>query len=428
MTAGISLLIVGAGPAAAQAANRTVRVSVSDSGGQGTESSQDPAISTDGRYVAFSSSASTLVPGDTNASSDVFVRDLRRGVTTRISVSSTGAQAEGSSSEAAISANGRFVAFLSTASNLAPGDSNGNYDVLVRDRWNGTTSLVTLSSSGAHGDSYSFGTPAISRDGRFVAFTSYATNLVPGDTNEEPDIFLRDRQTTRTIRVNVSDTGAQANRGSIAPAISANGRYITFASSASNLVPGDTNDGGDVFVRDLIIGDTRLASVSSTGVQGNGYTALHPDISADGRFVAYTSPATNLVPADTGLDFDVFLRDARTGTTSQVCLSTAGEQAQGGCWDPEISADGRYVTFQSEAANLVPGDTNGATDVFVRDRQAGTTTRVSVSASGAEGTGYAGMPSISGNGRRIAFTSGAADLVRGDTNDTGDVFVNTRRP
>jgi Tol biopolymer transport system component len=246
MAAGLGVA-VAAGPALA-AAPTTVRVSVSSSDTQANSRSMSPAISADGRYVAFESYASNLVAGDTNDRRDVFVGDRVTGTTERVSVSSSGTQANSRSMSPAISADGRYVAFNSDARNLVAGDTNRAQDVFVHNRSTGTTRRVSKSSSGTQANQRS-STGGISADGRYVAFESWASNLVAGDTNDRSDVFVRDRATGTTQRVSVSSAGTQANQGSWDPAVSADGRYVAFGSYASNLVAGDTNDVGDVFLR-----------------------------------------------------------------------------------------------------------------------------------------------------------------------------------
>jgi hypothetical protein len=232
----------------------TTRVSVSSVGGQGNDFSSGPALSADGRYVAFESTASNLVAGDTNGSGDVFVHDRQTGATTRVSVSSTGEQGNGNSFRAALSADGRYVAFESTASNLVAGDTNGTSDIFVHDRQTGATTRVSVSSAGEQGNNNSFRS-ALSANGRYVAFYSLASNLVAGDTNGRWDVFVHDRQTGVTRRVSVSSAGVQGNHDSMWPALSADGRYVAFDSVASNLVPGDTNETWDVFIRSNVFSD-----------------------------------------------------------------------------------------------------------------------------------------------------------------------------
>ncbi len=419
-----SLALLLAGPVSA-ATPSTERVSVSSSGEQGNQESWSPSISADGRFVAFMSFATDLVAGDTNGADDTFVRDRKRGTTELVSVSTAGEHGNGDAFPAygpSISADGRFVAFQSRASNLVAGDTNGTYDIFVRDRSAGTTERVSVSSGGVEGDHWSGG-PSITPDGRLVAFESLATSLVAGDANLTRDIFVRDRSSGTTELVSVSTAGEQANGDSGDPAISADGRFVAFTSGASNLVAGDTNGTWDIFVGDRKRGTTRRVSVSSAGRQVNG-RSWSPAISADGRFVAFFSSSSNLVAHDTNPGrYDVFVRDRRKGTTERVSVSSAGRQANSQSRDPSISADGRFVAYDSWASNLVPGDTNGTWDAFVRDRKRGTTRRVSVSSAGRQGDGDAGIPSISADGRIVAFWSRATNLVAHDTNQSADVFV-----
>ena len=404
------------------------RVSVDSAGNQANSFSLVPSISADGRFVAFSSDASNLVPGDTNNSSDIFVRDLSTNTTTRVSVDSAGNQGNGGSSVPSISADGRFVAFNSNATNLVPGDTNNRSDIFLRDLLTNTTTRVSVDSAGNQGNGgflLAVFIPSISADGRFVAFASFVPNLVPGDTNDSADIFVRDTLTNTTTRVSLDSAGNQGNGGSFGgssdPSISANGRFVAFASEASNLVPGDTNASDDIFLRDLSTNTTTRVSVSGASNPGNGDSS-NPSISADGRFVTFSSKASNLVPGDTNNKEDIFVRDLSTNTTTNISVSGAGNQGNGDSGFSSISADGRFVAFSSEASNLVPGDTNNKEDIFVRDLSTNTTIRVSISDAGNEGNGLSYIPSISADGRFVAFSSDAANLVPGDTNSR-DIFV-----
>ncbi|MFI2710429.1 hypothetical protein ACH495_09905 [Micromonospora sp. NPDC018662] len=390
---------------------------------QGNARSAASSSSSSGRYVSFESAATNLVPGDTNGVIDVFVRDRELHTTSLVSLSSAGAQGNGVSFGAATSGTGRYVAFISVASNLVPGDTNGVRDIFVRDRLTSTTSLVSVSTTGAQGNGEST-VPSISHDGRFVAFTSYATNLVAGDTNGVADLFVRDRLLGTTTRVSVSSAGVQGNgpSGFTSSMISGNGRYAIFYSAASNLVPGDTNGVADIFVRDLLLGVTSRVSVSSAGVQGNGDSS-GPAISVDGRFAAFSARASNLVPGDTNGVEDVFVRDLVTGVTRRVSVAAGGAQANAPSNQPALSGDGRRVAFVSVATNLVPGDTNGVEDVFLSEWPTGTTTRLSVSAEGAQANDRSNDPSIDYQGRFVPFTSYATNLVYGDTNGQLDVFA-----
>jgi Tol biopolymer transport system component len=402
----------------------TQRVSLSATGQQGMLDTYFPSITPDGRFVAFNSVAPNLVPGDTDYFDDVFVRDRQNGTLERVSVSSSGVQGNDNSSLCTISADGRYVAFMSVASNLVPGDTNGTWDIFVRDRLTNTTERVSITSSGSQANAFSYD-PSISADGRYVAFQSMAFNLVPGDTNGAFDVFVRDRQLGTTERVSVDSSGLQADGASYAPRISADGRYVSFESAATNLVSGDTNGTDDIFVRDLLSGTTERVSVSFHGTQGNGLS-YGPSISSDGRFVAFASLASNLVLGDTNNSRDVFVRDRSNGTTELVSVDSSGAQGDGDSDGASISADGRCVAFASTATNLVSGDTNGTSDVFLRDRQLGTTERVSVSSTGLEGNDYSYFPSTAGDGRFVAFNSRASNLVAGDTNGYSDDFVRDR--
>jgi Tol biopolymer transport system component len=423
VTAGATFVLVLAGPAVGQV---TSRVSVSSGGKQGLNASGSPSISADGHYVAFWSGAGNLVDGDTNACEDALVRDRWSGTTERVSVASTGTQGNHSSGLPSISADGRFVAFSSSATNLVNGDTNGEDDVFVHDRQSGTTERISVDSSGVEGNDFS-NYPSISADGRYVAFESDASNLVGGDTNGHSDIFVHDRQSATTERVNVDSVGTQANDPSSDPSISADGRFVAFASDASNLVGGDTNGSPDIFVHDRQSGTTERVSVDSVGTQAN-HISNAPSISGDARSVAFCSRATNLVGGDTNGTWDIFVHDRQSGSTERVTISSAGTQANEYSEAPSISADGRYVAFMSYADNLVGGDTNGVFDVFVHDRQSGATERASVATGGVQADGPSGFHglAISSSGRHVSFESYATNLVGGDTNGCDDVFLRGR--
>jgi Tol biopolymer transport system component len=432
----VVVTVLGMTVAAAGQPGITERISVSSSGEQGGDYRERcPSISADGRFVSFISAASNLVPGDANGFCDVFVRDRELGTTELVSLSSSGEQGNGDSAagwlrEVSISADGRFVSFPSAASNLVPGDANGFCDVFVRDRELGTTELVSLSSlgeqgNGDSGEAYSGGV-SISADGRFVAFCSSATNLVPGDTIRNSDIFVRDRLLALTELVSVSSSGKQVAEESEAPSISGDGRLVAFCSWANNLVPGDINAYGDVFVRDRLTGITERVSVSSEGIQGN-HESGYPSISADGRYVAFDSYAWNLVPGEVNDRVrDVFVRDRLTGTTELMSLSSGGEHGNEDSYRPSISADGRFVVFDSVANNLVAADDNYEWDAFLRDRMARTTELVSLSSCGEQGDDPSYSPCISADGRFVAFCSWADNLVADDTNGLLDAFVRDR--
>lgn len=406
-------------------AQSTVRISVSSSGAQGDAPSSQyitPSLSATGRYIAFQSYASTLVPGDTNGFPDCFVHDRQTGQTTRVSVSSAGAQALAGGVDPAITPDGRYVVFDSGSADLVVGDLNNQQDIFVHDRVTGQTSLVSLTYNGQQANN-GCNLSSISSDGRFVVFHSSATNLVANDTNSQPDVFVRDRLLGTTVRANVDSAGVQANNITEYPTISGDGRFVTFASAASNLVVADTNATWDIFVHDLVTGVTSRASVASGGAQGNGGSLYTSPISPDGRFVAFQSFASNLVAGDNNVQMDIFVHDRQTGVTTRESVSSAGVEGNSLSGLPEISADGRYVVFDSFANNLVANDNNARQDIFVRDRIAGVTTRESVSTAGTQSNDTSETPAISGNGRYIAFPSVATNLIAGDTNGCSDLFL-----
>ncbi|MBZ0320393.1 MAG: hypothetical protein K8L91_28530 [Anaerolineae bacterium] len=407
--------------------NAIHRVSVNHVGGQATGgNSFSGSISSNGRFVAFITIAS-LVPGDGDAQYDAYVYDRMTCAVQLVSVSTEGVKANNLASDPSISADGRYVAFVSDATNLVAGDSNAQSDVFVHDRQTGQTSRVSVGAGGTQATGGRSVDTSISADGRYVAFLSGATNLVAGDTNATEDIFVHDRQTGQTTRVSVATGGTQATSNSLDPVISADGRYVGFESFATNLVAGDTNGVKDVFLYDRNTAITTRVSVGTGGTQANGLSLVGFALSADGRFVAFSSNATNLITGDNNGNYHVYVLDRQTMTTTRVSVDSAGAQAVGFSRYPSISSDGRYVAFQSDAINLVSGDTNSRNDVFVHDRQTGQTTRISVAADGTQGTGDSVSPVFSADGRYVSFHANASNLVDGDSNGQYDVFVTPRQ-
>lgn len=405
--------------------------------------STSPSISGDGRYVAYSSASNTLVPGDINQQTDIFVYDRDTGSTERLTPG-----ANGRSAGPVISGDGQFVAFFSDASNLVAGDTNGDTrDVFVHDRNSGTTELITVGGNGLST------LPSISADGRLVSFSSIANNLVPGDTDGFRDIFVYDRNTQTLEQIteganessvdssisadggfvgfitsannlvtpnpnnrntavlydriaakfervpsNIEFERSSGNDGSTTPSVSDNGQFVAFASAASNLVDGDNNGSSDIFVYSR---ETPNNVLITPGANGDSF---NPSISADGRFVAFESAASNLVPGDTNGVTDIFIYDRATANTELITF--AGNENS---TNASISGDGRFVAFESLARNLAPGDNNGTTDVYVYDRETNTTQLLTPGANGASNA-----PSISRDGRFVAFSSIATNLLGGD--------------
>jgi Tol biopolymer transport system component len=362
---------------------------------EGSNRSDRATLSADGHFIVFDSLAPNLVTGDTNDYQDVFVRDRTTGVTTRIT------NGRGTSYAGAISADGRFVAFDSYASSLVPGDTNQSRDVFVYDQQTDTTTRITDGNDGSY-------VAGISADGRFVVLHSYADNLVPNDVNGYRDVFLYDRDTQTTNKITAG------NGASLAPAISADGAWISFYSGASNLVPGDRNRARDVFLYN------RETGVTTRVTDGNGASySSGAALSGDGRYFTFYSLASDLVSGDTNERTDVFLYDRVVGGLKRI---TNGNNHSG---DPAFSAGGQRLVFDSFASNLSPGDGNGQADVFLYDLAEGSIKRLT----GGAGASY--NASVSGDGTLVAFTSVAADLTIGgppDTNNMDDIFVWKRLP
>jgi len=400
----------------------TERVNVDSGGAVANNQSYTPSISSEGRYVAFASPASNLVEEDINGRFDIFLHDRKTNSTRRVSTDPEGAGGNKNSLYPSISANGCNIAFESNASNLVTKDTNGEYDIFVYDCETKLSERVSISSTGEQANNSSK-TPSLSAEGRYVAFTSSAINLVVDDTNGKTDVFVFDRETRVTERVSSSATGVGGNDASQNPSISENGRFVAFESKARNLSSNDANGKTDIFIFNRETGVTERISVDSTGIEGNK-DSVNPSISADGRFVAFESEASNLVPNDTNKEADIFVHDREAGTTQRISVNIAGEEGNGFSESPSISLDGRYVAFKSIASNLIPTDTNGLFDIFVHDRDTGRIQRVSVDSSGIEANNSSETPSISADGQYVAYKSYANNLVPKDTNKKSDIFVN----
>ena len=397
-------------------------------GEPGTGGSSQPSISRNGRWAVFASFARNLVDDDSNFRQDVFKRDVFTGEIRRMSVFSNGSQVtDGASWDPSVSAEGARVAFVSESDQLSALDSNGEPDIYVRiEGLTNSTALVSVNNSFQVGDGIS-DEPSISPDGFTVAFRSKATNLVTGDTNAHPDIYVRDLQNNSTTRVSVASGGVEASGPSFEPAQANNGR-TAFTSFATNLVSNDTNTVSDIFLyeENSSLQVTRRVSISTSGEEANGPSST-PAISPDGRFIVFMSDASNLVPGDTNGVTDIFLHDVLLATTERVSISTDGIQGNGVSRFPAVSDDGRYITFDSLADNLVPNDTNGLRDVFRHDRFSGATVRVSEAPNGTEGTEQSFSTSVSGNGERIVFISNANEFD-GPSGGTNQVFMEVRGP
>lgn len=420
----------------------TFRTSVDTGGVQGNGPSIRPMMTADGRYIVFQSRATNFVANDTNGRIDIFRKDLQTGAIIRVSVehpTDPDATADNDNvnsdcENARITPDGRYVVFESEAQDLVPNDSPGTLDVFRRDIEGGTTIRISVDTAGntSNGDSRN---AAISNDGRYVIFESLATNLVPTDTNGVSDIFIRDTEFNVTTRVSVSTAGAQALDASFNPDISGDGLIAAFDSAASNLVTGDTNGTSDVFVRDWqsVAPITLRASVEGPGnLDGNTLdldnadgVSTNPRLSGNGSRVVYLSSAPDIVPNDSNARIDVFVRDLILSASARASSSSQGTEGSQDCSAATISADGRWVAFQTNAPDLVGNDTNNASDIFLRDLFLGTTIRVSVATYGRESQPFFDSfnSSLSSDGRFVTFNSSAPNLAPNDSNGTFDIFV-----
>lgn len=397
------------------------RVSLSRLGVEGNLDSFAPSISADGRYVVFLSVADNLVADDTNGQQDVFLYDRDSGEVTRVSVGFEGQEANGISNDAHISSDGNRVVFVSEASNLVASDTNDVADVFLYERENGALHRISVGVDGVQGDDRSL-QPAISADGAFVAFVSLADSLSEDDDNGFSDIYVYDAAHKRLELVSVTNDGQQADGTSKHPAISADGRYVVYQSRAANLAGVDNNQMYDIFLRDRQEGRTELVSYTAQGDVGN-FESQRPSISDDGRFVAFESWASNLVEGDGNNFSDVFVTDRVAGKVEMVSVSNDGKQADHVNGGAVISGDGRYVAYSSMAGNLVANDANGMFDVYMRDRVLASTSLVSVNLRGEAANGTSISPSLTAGGNNVVFDSLAADLVTNDTNGRLDVFI-----
>jgi Tol biopolymer transport system component len=420
----LTALAALAAPAAAQAAKDDLdlvsRLGVAGAVANGN--AFDAAIAADGRHVAFATSATNL-GGDPTASSDILVKDLVSGTLVPASLTDADMPTDGNSMYASISGDGRYVAFQSDANNLSGDDVDTVTNVYVRDMVAGTTEFVSRAgSSASDGGTAGSRYPSISRDGRWVAFESDANNLSTDDSDVVINVYLRDTLNDTTELV--SRAGSTPNDGgngfSESPDVSGDGRYVAFESKASNLVSGTDNG---VYVRDTQTDATTLASRAGNGDPNDGI-AIDPSISADGRFVAFDAHSTNLHPDATGAYEEIYVRDRTLGTTelvSRASASAGGAPADAESSEPSVSDDGRYVSFESNGDNL--GQTDGAR-ILLRDVHA-QVTHIADRAAGPDGeesNGETYLPTVSGDGRYVVFDSYATNLHLDDGDGTRDVF------
>ena len=380
--------------------------------------------------MAFDSDSPSLVPGDTNRVRDVFIYDRNNETLERVSQGVGGKQPDGDSQRPTLSADGRFVAFWSAADNLVDSDTNQVTDCFLHDRESHTTVRVDVGPADVEADG-ECARPVVSGDGKLVAFESAATNLekpsVLGkstDTNKTRDVFVRDLIANTTTRVSVTSEGKQATGDSVRASISATGRFVAFQSEAP-LQSDDTNKKTDVYLHDLETSETTRVSIGPGGVEGNA-GSFSPSLSADGALLSYWSNASNFVPGDSNKVGDIYIFNRGDGSTVRVSVGPEDEGGDGMSSDPSMSPDGRYVAFWSAATNLVADDTNAKRDIFLYDRDTGTLVRVSVADDGTEGDGDSFSPNIGSGGGLVAFDSAAKTLVADDRKTKGsDIFLHS---
>jgi uncharacterized repeat protein (TIGR01451 family) len=380
-----------------------------------------PSVSADGTMVAFFSTATNLHPADSDPGPDVYVKNVRTGEVILVSRAATGAKGNGESRLPAISADGKRVAFISTATNLHPAGVPGVY---VNDLGTGAVWLASATEAGTPANDGA-AQVTLSADGSVAAFSTAATNLDPRDPVADFDVYVKDLGSGRLTLASLSASGEKRIGlfGSGAASLSADGSRVAFHSDAPGLHPGDGDEASDVFVRDLRTGQLTLASTSDAGVKGNAQSTA-PSLSGDGMKVAFNSYATNLDPALTvnGLNA-LFLKDLATGDLSPVSRNAAGELILFGVSGPSMSADATRIAFTSPSTNAHPADGDSLSDVFVKDLPTGQVFLASTSTAGVKGNGDSYPALLAAGGGAVAFRSSATNLVPADLDSASDVYL-----
>jgi Tol biopolymer transport system component len=396
-------------------------------GSTGDSDSYEACVTPNGRLVFFCSQASDLVADPGNDNGDIFVRDMKTGITSLVSANVDGDEGDDGSWYPAASNNGRYVVFESDATDLVEGDDEARADVFLADRKSGEIRRISEAEDGTGGDDNSevYGA-SMSGNGRWIVFYSGATNLTDDGSAGSQQVFLYDRVKRALRRLSSTDAGGPGDGGSREPSVSANGRFVAFESSATDIPDAVANGRQNIFLC-----DTRTDAIErvSRGLldadpTGDSYEAA---VSNNGRAVAFFSDANNLVAGDTNGLFDTFLVDPSAGTTTRISTGPEGAEGNGHSWTPAVSASGKVVAFYSTATNLVSTPMDGNGQAYRWDAATGALTLLSVNADGESGTGYTYLfaPSLSSNGRWLAVASGATNLVDGitDTNTGYDDYV-----
>ena len=407
------------------AAGTTERINVGPHGEQADGDSFEASVSAHGRIVAFFAASDNIIPGGpSDTSAGILVRDRLTGTTVRADVSPTGGPADNFGEEPLVSRNGRTVAFVSYASNLVANTTNGLGNVFLRDLLTGATTRASLGSGGQQPDR-NCQLAALSADGQVVAFTTSATNLTPLSGRFYVNLYVRDLATGTTTLETPSRRGGLANAPTFEASLSGNGRFLAFASYAHNLVRATRlGHHQNVFLRDRRKGRTVLVSATPDGGEGNGIS-FGPFVTDDGATVAFSSFATDLVPGGTSGQGDVFLRHVRTGATERVRFTTGDVEPDSGVFLADMTPDGRFLLVRSSAGNLVPNDTNSDNDFFLFDRVSQSLARVNVGNDGAQANSVTDDARLSADGGTVVFSSLASNLAPNDTNDHHDIFVRT---
>ena len=391
------------------------------------DDSRNASVSDDGRYVAFHSQALDLVAQPKCREDEIctYVHDRQTRETVMASVTPSGGAPNDSAAYPSISGDGRYVAYQSQANNLVADDRGRHTDVFVYDRQTGVTELISRNPEGEPANRAS-GEPVLSSDGRFVLYNSAASDLVPGDRKWGSDIYRTDRVTGETIVVSLTPRGKRPHGDSTPDAMSADGRIAVYRSIADDIAPRDDNDTWDLFAYDTETGETEVVSRAVDGGTSDG-NAGGASISDDGRFITFGSDGSDIVPPDLGGHSDVFLLDRVAGEITRVSVGADGAPANGPSVKPTTSADGTEIAFGSLATDLGAGGVDDVSDVFVIDLVAGTIEIVTRGRGGSPPDNYSTYPFLSGDGSVVAWESEATNLVRGDRNGSNDVFAYRRR-
>jgi hypothetical protein len=401
-------------------------VSTSETGVKGNGSSSRPSISGDGRLVVFTSGATNLDPADTDTVQDAYVKDLLSGEISVVSTTESGVKSNAASWDPHIAADGTRVTFYSSATSLHPSDSDTTFDIYVKDLASGNLVLASASTTGVKGNGSSVG-PMLSGDGTMVVFTSDATNLDPSDPDSDSDVYVKDLRTGHLTLASTSDTGEKSNSSSGATSIAADGTAVSFFSSATNLDAVDTDELADAYVKNLVSGDVILASTSSTGEKGNAETYFDSVLSTNGDQLVFDAYALNLHPEANGY-LQIYVKDLNTGELVLVSTTTEGKVGNSYSFNARMSADGSTIAFASWAWDLDPGDTDARTDIFVKDLATGELTLASTNASGVKGDDDSDQPTVTADGRLVAFESVADNLDPADTDTLSDIYVKELEP